>query len=91
MTCNRQIYQGVSKKLRLEDKALQNIQECLLKSVTASMLAYNSLKLKGSDPAFAELVGDSLSLAANASFKLDLFRHQNSNLTWLKSLEHLLE
>ena len=78
IACDKQVYQGASKKLRLEDKALQNIQESLTKSVTASTLAYNTLKLNSvADPAIAELVGDSLSLAANASFKLDLFRRQN--------------
>ena len=57
---------------------LREAQESLTKSVTASTLAYNTLKLNNAaDQAIAGLVCDSLSLAANASFKLDLFRRQN--------------
>ena len=80
MSCNKAIYQGVSKKLRLEDKGLQTIQESLTKSLTACTVAYNNLSsnvTEESEPSVRELVADCLSLAANASYKLDLFRRQN--------------
>ena len=80
MSCNKAVYQGVSKKLRLEDKSLQTIQESLTKSLTACTVAYNRLSsdtTEDSQPSVRELVADCLSLAANASYKLDLFRRQN--------------
>ena len=74
--CDKHIYQSVSKKHRLDDKAVQKIQEDLTKALIASTIAYDKMP-STKNTKTKEMLADSLTLVANASHSLDLYRrHQ---------------
>ena len=74
--CNEAIYKGMRKQVRLVDKELQNVQSDLTKGLMAGVYAFNEFQ-SASPQAMNEHMKsftDSLSLIANASHKLDIFR-----------------
>ena len=74
--CDKHIYQSVSKKHRLDDKAVQKIQEDLTKALIASTIAYDKMP-STKNTKTKEMLADSLTLVANASHSLDIYRrHQ---------------
>ena len=84
--CNDPIYKNVKKPVRLVDKDLQTIQSDLLKGLTANTYAFNTLHklcqdnkdtIKKSElQEEMKTISDSISLVANASHRLDVFRRQ---------------
>ena len=75
--CNKRIYKMVKKPVRIRDTNLQNVQNDITKGLTALAHAFMKTRSEEDDiKSRSTLIADAMSLVANASHSLDLFRRK---------------
>ena len=75
--CNRRIYKMVKKPVRIRDTNLQHIQNDITKGLTALAHAFTKTSSEEDEiKSRSTLIADAMSLVANASHSLDLFRRK---------------
>ena len=80
--CNKEIYRTVSKTIKMKDSALQNIQKCLLKGLSAVTYTFDHIARISAQPevskddlkTIATSSADAIALLANTSHMVDIHR-----------------
>ncbi|GFN87752.1 myomodulin neuropeptides [Plakobranchus ocellatus] len=76
MSC-QEVFKNAGSRARYRDTSLQGVQKSLLKGLTAVALVFDKLAKTIREDEVVEQLSDGVALLANASHRLDVFRHQS--------------
>ena len=71
--CDSEVFKNSNAKAKTRDSSLQSVQKYLMKGLTAVIFAFDALS-NSDDRTATEMLADGVTLLANGSHKLDVFR-----------------